>query len=294
MKLGVVNASSKTALTVLRSYLAKSGVEYSQIYLMDLYPNYGSYQKVYSFVEGTGKPELFKTEKMYQKYYMKRVTDQCDGLLYFTHDYYLNVTCKNQSLKNFSELLDPSSQQTVDIINLAENAQTIEGDSYFANAVSLEQEFGQAHKGARFYWADFVYGGQTEFTDFIKAKGKLPHTGKSYRFVHADRISEAVLSNKASNADGQHFYVESNVQKADSELVQVGGSYGLNLNENLLSQTFTDINNRQNYRLWSNPPNLDNHLTSYKRINSDNANEEFSIDSHHQTDAEANLKTGAV
>ena len=157
MKLGVINVSSKTALTVLQSYLVRSGSKFDQIYLLDLFPDYAAYQRVFSFLEGKKDLDRFHIEKTYQKYYMKKITDQCDALLFFTHNYYLNTTCKNNNLKNFSELLDSSSQQSVDIINLAEKSQTIEGDAFFTNAVQTEKEFGDQHKQAKFYWTDFIY-----------------------------------------------------------------------------------------------------------------------------------------
>lgn len=268
MKLGVVNASSKTALTVLQSYLARSGSKFDQIILMDFYPDYAAHQRVHSFLDGKKDLGRIHIEKMHQKYYMKKITDKCDGLLFFTHNYYLNATCKNANLKNFSELLDPSTQQSVDIINLAEKCQTIEGDAYFTTAVEIEKEFGDLHKQAKFYWADFIYGGPTEFLDFLKSKKSMPETLKSYKFVHADKVADAVLNVREQKEDSQFHHIANNLEKKGFDLADSNGSYGLHLNENLISQQTTCINDRQNYRLWNNPPNLDHHLKGYRNLSS--------------------------
>lgn len=268
MKLGVINAASKTALTVLQSYLAKSGSKFEQIYLLDSYPDYRSYSTVFNFLKDKKDLNNFHIEKTYQKYYMKKTTDQCDALLFFTHNYYINSTCKNQNLKNFSELLDPSSQQTVDVINLAEKAQTIEGDIFFIDAINTEKEFGNLHTKAKFYWTDFIYGGPTEFLDFVKLKGSLPSTGKTYHFVHADKVADAILKIRQEQTLSQFYHIANNIEKTDGELATLNGSYGLHLGENLISQTFTCSDMRQNYRLWANPPNLNQHLRSYSNLSS--------------------------
>lgn len=277
MKLGVINAASKTALTVLRSYLAKSGSRFEHVYLMDPYPNYASYQTVFNTLEDEKDLSRFHIEKTYQKYYLKKTTDQCDVLLYFTHNYYLNATCKNMNLKNFSEVLDPTSQQTVDVINLSEKSQTIEGDMFFANAMSTEKEFGDAHKHSKFYWVDFVYGGPTEFQDFIRSKKSLPETGKSYKFVHADKVTDAVIRVREEKAESQFHYIANNIEKGDFELTTASGSYGLNLGENFLSQALTNVEDRQNYRLWANPPNLDQHFKSYRNLSSNEKYEDLCL-----------------
>ena len=277
MKLGVINAASKTALTVLRSYLAKTGSRFEQVYLFDLFPSYSAFQTVFSFLENEKDLDKFHIEMMHQKYYMKKITDQCDALVFFTHNHYLNVTCKNQNLKNFSEILDPSSQQTVDIVSLAEKCQTIEGDSFFANALNTEKEFGDVHKTAKFYWTDFIYGGPTEFQDFIKAKKSLPRTGKTYNFVHADKVVDSIANARNNNSASQFHLIAPNTQKTDAELASKGWSYGLYLKENLLSQNLTDVADRQNYRLWANPPDLNKHFKSYQNIGSNAKYEDLSI-----------------
>lgn len=268
MKLAVLNASSKTALTLLHSFLAKNPSKFSKVYLLDPYPNYPAFQRVFKSLESQTDLSTFQVERMHQKYYLKKMTDECDSLLYFTHNYYVNATCKNQSLKNFSEILDPSSEQTVDVVNLAEKAQTSEGEAFFTNAVATEKEFAEAHKNAKFYWTDLVYGGPTEFTDFISSKASLPKTGKTYRFVHADKVTDVILKSNSDKSEQQFYHITGTVEKSDKELATLGGSYGLHLSEGLLSQALTCPNDRHNYRLWANPPNLYQHLSAYQTLSS--------------------------
>lgn len=269
MKLGVINVASQTATNTLRAYLSKSSQTFSKIYLLDLFPNYSAHQVVNNYLDTVEDMRRYEVEKIYQKYFLRKVTDECDLLLYFTHNYYMNAPCKNEHMLNVSDVFVNSENQKVVFVNLEEKAQTSEGKDYFANAVETEGKIGKSLSNATFLWSNLVGGTPTEFTDFLKLNSPLYETGKQYNFNHVNSLVNGILAAQDGKLKNQFNQLEPDQVKKDTELAKLGGSKSmLNLKENHLSQLLVDDSKRQNSRLWNEPTNLSSLLPNYETIKS--------------------------
>ena len=279
MKLGVINVASQTATNTLRAYLSKSSQAFSKIYLLDLFPNYAAHQVVNNYLDTVEDVRRYEVEKVFQKYFLRKTTDECDVLLYFTHNYYMNASCKNEHMLNVSDVFSNSQNQKVIFVNLAEKAQTSEGREYFNKAVSTEAKIGQQLGNASFIWTNLIGGTPTEFTDFLKLESPLYQTGKQYSFNHVDSVVDAIANAQNGKLKSQFNQLEPDQVKSDTDLAKLGGSKSmLNIKENIVSQMLVDDAKRQNSRLWDEPTNISSVLPNYETIKRSGSDKTVDID----------------
>lgn len=270
MSLSVINAAGKATLSVLRPLLTNIKANYTHVNLLDLFPAYPDQQRVLHFLDNTPDLSKFSVEKLFHKYPLLQTLEDSDTILYFTHCYYLNTTCKNEYMHKIAEVIGQAKQggKKVVFVNLLEYAQSAEGKAYFTNAVETEKRVKDMLPDAQILWSELVYGESTEFLDFANSSENLPAISHNLHFTAASTLAATVqgLIEKPDDKGLHYLAPEITAKPSDVQPRLVGGSSSFTSGENILGQSLSTPTFRHCHRLWSQEHNLRQYLSDYATI----------------------------
>jgi hypothetical protein len=274
MKYSIINGGSKTALEVLKAYWKKYPSQCSSLNLLDLFHSQKAYKNVFQAIDSKALPQNTNIEKISNKYYLERLIKDTEVLVYFTHDYFENATCKNQLMTTVSELVKhaPSVKKAV-FVNLFEFNQTNEPE-YFQKSIEAERKIIEELPQARILWSDLTYSNETSFVDFIKRNKSLRYHSKAeqvQKWTNAEKIADALNIIITDEVDSKLNYVkptdEATFDVLLGHLQCTKGPTFIDLSkDDIITDLFSTAEYRNYIRLIGNKTSLESQLQGYTPI----------------------------
>lgn len=279
MSITAFNVAGNSTSRVLRNFFNKNGDKFEKIFLMDKFQNYYSHRNAFQIAETNEEKNKFTYEKIFDKKMIMNNLKQSEYMLYFTHNLYMNVTCKNQLLKNVSELAkNCENLKSIVFVNNLELSHTKEKNKYFEDAKEIENWIVENVPNSKILWHDITTG---SYTDFLNSSTSLPSSQTNKKFVNENKISQGIEKLLFEKKKGK-FYLKPNLEYSPSEIRTIleksesSGiiNYG---NENILTEYLSNSEYRNNYRLWVNTPDLNKVLNGYEELEFEGDFKEFDL-----------------
>lgn len=268
MNITAFNVAGKSTARVLKNFFNKNNDKFEKVTLMDKFPNYFSYKNAFQIAEQNEPKDKFIYEKIFDKKIIVNNLKKSDYMLYFTHNLYKNVTCKNELLRNVSEITkNCENLKSLVFINNLELSQTVEKDEYFEEAKNIENWILENIPNAKILWHDITNG---SFTEFLNSSNTLASSKTNKKFVCEKKISEGIEKLLFENKNGK-FYLKPDFEFSPSEIrtiLEKSESNGFIdfSKENLFTEYLSNSEFRNNYRLWAETKDLKEVLEGYEEL----------------------------
>ncbi len=171
MVLTAINGAAKSNSLILKHLITNNVKKFQKINIFDYYTNHHNYQSAYQISNNVPDKSIFNFEELNHKSFLLDKIKESSYLVYFTHGYFVNTTCKNELLKIVGELCMNANLKQVVFVNNLELAHTIEGERYLEESMENEKWILENVPRSRVLWHYPTYG---SFVDFISSLKKYP------------------------------------------------------------------------------------------------------------------------
>ena len=271
MKLAVINGASKTSLSILKSLFKNYPALISKVNLIDFFPNYGKFEDVFEFKDSLTPFPNISLSKLGNKNTLSQTLSDSDILLYFTHDYFENVTCKNELKKSVAQIANsvPNLEKSI-FVNLLEYSQLNE-PHYLEQSLSADHELTQLSDKHIVLWTDFIYGNDASLGHHLKTTRFVNFDQNPKNWVHVDKVAKLVSEAIEGKVKNQLNYIEKNEIKTGKQIV-----YDLELGEDgasvtlpgkILSNLFSSAEEKHYLHLLNTHFDLEHKLAGYHKLN---------------------------
>ena len=270
MKLSVINGASKTSLSILKSLLKNSPSKISKIHLVDFFPNYSKFEDVFQFKDCLSNPPEISLSKLGNKSTLSNSLADSDVLLYFTHDYFENATCKNELKRSVAKVAKSTLSLKKSIfVNLLEYSQFNE-PNYLDLSLSVDRELTQLSEKNIVLWSDLVYGNDASVGHHLKTTRFVKFDESPKNWVHADKVANSISEAIEGHLPHQLNYIEKNEVMTGKHLV-----YELELGEDaatvtipgkILTSLFSSAEEKHYLGLMDGHLNIEDKLVGYHKV----------------------------
>jgi hypothetical protein len=279
MRYSIVNAGSKTATEILKAYWTKYPGNCQTLNLLDYFAKYSSYRNVFNAIDSNILPKNTNIEKIDNKFFLEQILKETDVLVYFTHAYYENVTCKNQLMASVAQAVKhvPSVKKAI-FVNLLEFNQTNEPE-YFNKSLEVEKQIVEELPQAQVLRTDLTYNDKTSLISFLKytrnlAIGQNGHA--SARWTDVEKVADCLNLMLTDKLTSKLNYATHTDEVSFAELfkklnIADGNTFNINYaNDNLVTDLLSDAEYRNYTRLVGSNHRLDKLFADYKPVSTEN------------------------
>ena len=275
MRYSIVNAGSKTVTEILKAYWTKYPGNCQALNLLDFYPKYTAFQNVFDAIDSNVLPKNTNVEKLGNKFFLEQILKETDVLVYFTHPYFENVTCKNQLLASIAQAVKhaPSIKKAV-FVNLLEFNQTNEPE-YLSKSVEIEKQIVEDLPQAQVLRTDLTYSDKTSLISFLKYTRSLAVNGNaniSARWTSIEKVADCLhlMLNDQLTSKLNYLTHSDEVRHADLfTKLNISHGSGVNIkyaNDDLITDVLSDAEYRNYTRLFAKSFKQDNLTPEYQQV----------------------------
>ncbi|EGR30037.1 hypothetical protein IMG5_143730 [Ichthyophthirius multifiliis] len=211
MSLLLISGANKIAQGLIRN-LYNSG-KYEQIVCADIFPTYYYLQRYLTFKDSLDQNSktVLKEVKLIDKIDLESSIRQASHVIYFTHDYYLNVLCKHNLFKNTATLCKAAGVKKLLSVNPIENEHYGEQDPIHT-ANQTENEVKNINPNVIELKVDLTFGKHSNVVNQIltkivnKQSLHFQPSNHSVQPIHTDNVYQAIQNLlESDNLKGNKF-----------------------------------------------------------------------------------------
>jgi len=218
----VINASSKTGLSIMKSLVNTQTSKIKSLNLMDYFLDHSRFERCFEFKDQVNQvvQDVSLTRLNYKSHIREALNDS-DYLIYFTHDYFENVTCKNELKQSIGRLSSecPNLQKSI-FVNLLEYSQ-FRDPKYFDVSVGEDFQLIKNNSKNTVLWTDFVYSDTSSIPTQVSQAENIYFNEELKKFVHVDKVSDAIAEILSNKNKEKMNYVQPSDSATGSDFIEM-------------------------------------------------------------------------